>query len=74
MAALSLTLIVIGVLIFIRNEIVFKARIKYVWSINLNDDKFDEKMGRLRQVSYEAQLFDLTKWTYNQLFPTKEEI
>lgn len=60
MTVISTALIIIGLIILLRNELVYRYRVRYIRS-NLSVDKVNE-------ISYDKMMFDLRKWTYNQFF------
>jgi hypothetical protein len=71
-AAICLTLLAIAVLAAIRNEIAYGARtaaLDVLFTLCGNSD-FDAEYAKYEETSYESMMFDLTKWTFPQFYPS----
>jgi hypothetical protein len=77
MSALLYTVLAIGALLLIRNELVYKMNMRRIAEIHaaiqraIDQGQFAYSMFAAydEMPSYDAQLFDLSKWSYAQFFP-----
>lgn len=67
---IALAFVVVAVLLLIRNELVYRYRIRAIDSLPIGSDQFWTKYSYYEsRGTYRQQLFDLTRWTYKQFYP-----
>lgn len=65
-------IVALCVLMLIRNELVYRIRCRRIdWAFQVAP-KYHERVRQFQSVSYEAMLYDLRKWTYNQFYGAEE--
>lgn len=63
-----ITLVPLLLLFFIRNEIVYRVRVRAI-DVIFDHPDWMERRKILLNPSYNAMLFDLTRWTFKQFYP-----
>jgi hypothetical protein len=78
MLEVSLTVIALGALVLVRNNLVYRASVRRIDEVHqrnlvainegwMREEFFHEYDDEVR---YEIQILDLRKWTYKQFYPT----
>ena len=60
---ITASLVCLLIFFLVRNEIVFSIRARAIWE---SDSSYDEY---IIGPSYEAMIFQVSKWTYRQFYP-----